>query len=212
MKRHRIQQGHIDWFRLRMGKVTASEMGNLLTPEFKPRTGEMPRTYLFSKLAEHWRGKPLIHTGSWATEQGQVREDLAIPFLALEKEWKIEEGGFIETDDGLAGCSPDGLIGNPDLFPGDAFGVEVKCPEPISHVRWLMDGVLPKDYIAQVHASLFVTGFSKWIFMSYHNDFPPLIIEVNRDKEIMAKIGEAIGLFNARFVEAKQRMEAFAAK
>lgn len=210
MKVHRIQQGHIDWFKLRMGKVTASEMGNLLTPEFKPRTGEMPRTYLFSKLAEHWRGKPLIHTGSWATEQGSVREEFAVPFLALEKDWKIEEGGFIETDDGLAGCSPDGLVGNIDLFPRNAFGVEVKCPEPTNHVRWLIDGGLPKDYIVQVHASLFVTGFQTWVFMSYHNDFPPLILEIKRDETIIAAIAEALGEFHAKFEAAKGKLESYA--
>jgi YqaJ-like viral recombinase domain len=200
MKFHNVPHGHINWFRLRMGRVTASEMGNLLTPEFKPRTGEMFRTYLFSKLAELWRGKPLIHTGSWATEQGQVREEFAIPFLALEKEWKIDEGGFIETDDGKAGCSPDGIVGR-------EFGVEVKCPEPVSHVRWLIDGVLPKDYIVQVHASLFVSGFDKWVFMSFHNDFPPLILEVRRDEAIIAKIGEAVKRFHEQLNEAKEKMK-----
>lgn len=202
MKIHRVEQGHIDWFRLRMGKVTASEMGNLLSSELKLRTGEMPRTYLYSKLAEQWRGKPLIHTGSWATEQGQVRQEFAIPFLALEKEWKIEEGGFLETDDGLAGCSPDGLVGR-------EFGVEVKCPEPTSHVRWLIEGVLPKDYIVQVHTSLFVSGFDKWVFMSFHNDFPPLILEIQRDETIIAKIGEAVNRFHEQLATAREKMEAW---
>jgi hypothetical protein len=202
MKRHHIEQGHLNWFRLRMGKVTASEMGNLLTPELKPRTGDMLRSYLYEKLAEQWRGKPLIHTGSWATEQGNIREDYAIPFLALEKNWKIEEGGFIETDDGLAGCSPDGLVGN-------EFGIEAKCPEPPRHVRWLIEGVLPKEYMLQVHGSLFVTGFDKWVFMSFRNDFPPLILEVRRDKTIISKIGEAVKRFHEQLEEAKKKMKAW---
>jgi len=210
MKYHRVEQGHLNWFKLRMGRVTASEAKNLLTPQFAPRDGEMMRTYLYSKLAEQWRGKPLIHTGSWATEQGEVRQDEAVPWLALEKEWKIEEGGFIETDDGLAGCSPDGIVGNPDLFPRDAFGVEVKCAEPVSHVRWLIEGTVPKDYIVQVHFSLFVSGFRRWIFLSYHRDFPKLILVVERDEAIIAKIDEAVKQFHKQLSEAREKIERWA--
>lgn len=199
MKIHSIPQGHKDWFKLRMGKVTASELGNLLTPEFKPRTGETPRTYLFSKLAEEWRGEPLIHLGSWATEQGQVRQDEAIPWLALEKDWDIREGGFLETDDGLAGCSPDGLV-------GDNLGVEVKCAEPTNHVRYLVEGILPKAYVTQVYGSLFVSGFPSWIFCAYQRGFPPLILEIHRDEAIMSKIDEAIDLFHEKLDEGRRRM------
>lgn len=205
MKQHFIQQGHLDWFKLRMGKVTASEAGNLLTPEFAPRTGEMPKTYLYSKLAEVWREKPMIFTGSWATDQGNVREEEAIPWLALEKEWKIKEGGFIETDDGLAGCSPDGLV-------GDDLGIECKSPEPVNHVRYLMEGVLPKAYTVQVHFSLFVTGFPRWLFFSYQRGFPPLILTVERDEAIMSKISEALSVYHAAFEKAKAKLGEYATK
>lgn len=199
---HQVEQGHINWFKLRMGRVTASEMSNLLTPEFAPRTGEMPKTYLYSKLAEVYRGAPMISTGSWATEQGQIREEEAIPWLALEKEWKIREGGFIESDDGLAGCSPDGLV-------GENLGIECKSPEPVNHVRYLLDGVLPKSYAVQVHGSLYVTGFPSWVFFSYNRGFPAFILEVKRDEAIIAKIGEALALFHKNFAAAKEKLESY---
>jgi YqaJ-like viral recombinase domain len=196
---HEIEQGHVDWFNLRIGKVTASEMKNLLTPEFELRKGEMPKTYLYSKLAELWRGKPLISTGSWATEQGQLREEEAIPWLALENGWKIRPGGFIESDDGRCGCSPDGLV-------SDNLGIEVKCPEPTNHVRYLIEGKVPKEYVVQVYASLYVTGFPKWLFFSYQRGFPPLIIEVPREEAIMQKIGEAVASFHSELAKAKERI------
>lgn len=200
---HEITQGHKDWFALRIGRVTASELGNLLTPEWKPRSGETPKTYLYTKVAEAHRGEPLIHLGSWTTEQGQVRQDEAVPWLAFEKNWDIREGGFIETDNHLAGCSPDGLVAGEDL------GVEVKCPEPTNMVRWLIDGVVPKDYICQVHGSLYVTGYDRWIFLAYHRDFPKLIIEVKRDEEIIAKIDAAVQKFHSDFDKAKERIERY---
>jgi hypothetical protein len=205
MKIHTVPQGHIDWFKLRMGKVTASELGNLLTPEWKPRTGEMPRSYLYSKVAEAWRGSPLISTGSWATEQGQIREEEAIPWLALENNWDIREGGFIEHDSGKCGCSPDGIVGEGESM----FGIECKSPEPANHVRYLMEGELPKAYVAQVHCSLYVTGASHWIFFSYQRSYPAFILRVNRDPEIIASIETAIDKFHADFETAMERLSQF---
>ncbi len=200
MRQHIIEQGHIDWFKLRVGKVTASELGNLLTAEFELRKGETPKTYVYSKVAEAYQGRPLISTGSWQTEQGNIREDEAIPWLALEKDWKILPGGFIETDDGRFGCSPDGLV------QGQEFGVEVKCPEAVNHVRYLSEGVLPKAYVCQVYGSMFVTGFKKWIFVSYRRGFPALVLEIHHDDKAELAIHMAIKSFHAEFDRAMQRI------
>lgn len=196
-----LEQGHKDWFKQRMGKVTASEFGNLVkASDFTMRTGEMPKHYLCEKLAEVWRGKPLIHTGSWATEQGQVREELAVPWYQFTFETKIRYVGFIETDDGISGCSPDGLI-------GDDCGIEIKCPEPATHVKYLLAGKVPIDYLPQVHFSMFVTGFPRWIFFSFNQGFPPLIVTVERDEEIQQKITAAITKFSADFKDARRILE-----
>ncbi len=201
MKQHIIEQGHIDWFKLRVGKVTASELGNLITPEFELRKGETPKSYVYSKVAEAWQGRPLISTGSWQTEQGNIREEEAIPWLALENDWKILPGGFIETDDGRAGCSPDGLI------KGEEIGVEVKCPEAVNHVRYLTEGVLPKAYVAQVYGSMFVTGFKKWMFVSYRRGFPALVLEIQWDQQAIEKIRTAINSFHYEFDRAMHRIK-----
>lgn len=200
MIRHQIAQGHINWFKLRMGKVTASELGNLLTPKFELRKGETPKTYTFEKAAEVLRGEPMIHTGSWQTEQGQIRQDEAIPWLAIEKDWDIEEGGFIESEDGRMGCSPDGMC--------ETFGVEVKCPEPTTHVRYLYEGKLPDAYVCQVMGSLYVTGFSKWVFCSYCRKLPALVLEIYPDDKAFEAIEGALKSFDALFAETRKRVEA----
>ncbi len=200
VKQHIIEQGHIDWFKLRVGKVTASELGNLLTPTFELRKGETPKTYVYSKVAEAYQGRPLISTGSWQTEQGNIREDEAIPWLALEKDWKILPGGFIETDDGRSGCSPDGLV------QGQDFGVEVKCPEAVNHVRYLTEGVLPKEYVTQVYGSMFVTGFKRWMFVSYRRGFPALVLEIHQNEKAMSMIRAAINQFHADFDRSMERI------
>lgn len=199
MKIHDVTQGEASWVKLRLGKVTASEMGNLLTPLFKTKEGDTPRTYLYTKLAEAWRGQPLPGFSSFATERGEMTEMDARNWYSLEFDTDITRAGFCETDDGRAGCSPDGLL-------GDDGGLELKCPEPVNHLRYLMEGKLPPDYACQVHGSLFVTGRKWWKFVSYHSSFPKFVLTVERDKEIMEKIQAALEKFYAAFDAAMTRL------
>ncbi len=200
MKIHEIEQGHINWFKLRMGIPTASELGNLLTPEFQLRKGDMPKSYVYSKVAEAWSGRPLISTGNWNTEQGQLLEDEAIPWYALEYDKKIMQVGFITTDDGRFGCSADGLI------EGDKCGLEIKSPAAHTHVKYLVNGVLPKEYVAQVYGSMFVTGFKRWMFVSYRRGFPALVLEIQQNEKAMSMIRAAINQFHADFDRATERI------
>ncbi len=200
MKIHReFQQNSLEWLRARAGIPTASEFGNLLTPKFEIRTGEMPKTYLAAKLAEWWVGMPLSGINSFAMEQGSILQDEAIPWLSLELNQEIDSVGFITTDDGRAGCSPDGLI-------AETQGVEVKCPEATNHVKHLLAGKVPDEYLAQVHGSMFVTGFESWRFVSYRRMFPNLVLMVDRDEKIQEKIGEAIEEFLARLEAGRARL------
>ena len=190
------KQGTEEWLKARAGIPTASEFDALMTPEFAARKGQMPHTYLCKKLAEHWQGGPLPSFAPFgAMEQGQILKAEAVPWYELEHGETINRVGFCTTDDGKVGCSPDGLI-------GDDGGIEIKCPFADTHVRYLLAGEVPKDYAAQVHGSLWVTGRKWWRFVSYRRHFPPLVITVERDEEIMEKIGDALGAFLVLFNEA----------
>jgi hypothetical protein len=195
-----IEQGSPEWFRLRFGKVTASELNNLLTPQFELRKGEMPYTYLCTKLAESWRGQPLPGFTSFDTEQGEILQDEALPWYQFTFDKKVKYCGFIENDDGTAGCSPDGLIGEDN-------GIEIKCPAAHTHVKYLMAGGVPKDYLCQVHGSMFVTGFPRWTFLSYRRGFPQLLVEVERSEAIISRIGEAIAKFHVDFAAGRKKIE-----
>ena len=194
-----FQQGSVEWTLARAGVPTASEFDNLLTPEFKIRTGQMPQTYLAKKVAEAWTGGSLIEFTTFDIEQGRILEDEAIPWYELEFGEKVERVGFITTDDKRAGCSPDGLIAEG--------GIEIKCPAIHTHVGYLLAGELPKDYACQVHGSMFVTGAPWWKFLSYRRRMPPLMLTIFRDEEIQAKIGAALVAFSTNFKIAMARMK-----
>lgn len=214
MKIHDVEQNTLDWLKLHIGIPTAGGLGELVDTKFLPRTGETPRTYLCKKLAESYAGKPLISlgsngaTGSFSVEQGMILEEEALPFFEFQTGAVVKRYGFVTTDDGKFGCSPDGIILGDKLQP--VAGLEVKCPAAETHVKYLINGVVPKEYAAQVHGGMFATGLEHWVFMSYRRRFPALIISVDRDEAIITKIATALSKFDADFAVASAKLQAFA--
>ena len=204
MKIHDVRQGSDEWISLRLGRPTASEFDSLISPLWEIRKGAGPATYLYNKLTEHLLGVPLDTAGSFAMEQGSILEGEAIPFYEFSYEAKVQRVGFCTTDDGRVGCSPDGLI-------GEDGGIEVKCPQPETHLKYLMQGGIPKDYLAQVHGSMFVTGRAWWVFLSYCRHFPALVLRVERDEEIQVEIGKALKQFTEKFDAELSRIKAMKA-
>lgn len=202
MKEYSCAQGEAEWLQARVGKVTASEADQLLTPAFEMRTGEMPKTYLARKLAEHVLGRPLEGFSSFVTEQGEMLEHEARAWFQFEyAQHKVRQVGFVEHDDGRSGCSPDALL-------DDDGGLEIKAPQPTNHVRYLLDGTLPKDYAVQVHFSMFVTGRPWWMFVSYRRKFRPFVLRVERDEMIIGAVRHTLESFYDKFDAALAKLQA----
>jgi hypothetical protein len=193
-----VKQGSPEWLQARLGIPTASEFDALVTPLWKVREGDGVESYLARKLAEKWRGEPLMSFSGGAMEQGQALEEEAIPWYEFEHGVQITRVGFATTDDGRIGCSPDGLL--------DGGGIEIKCPECHTHTRYLLDGVLPKAYAAQVHGNMLVTGAAQWTFLSYCRGFPPLLLVIRRDQAAQDALRKALDTFNARLDAAYARL------
>jgi len=202
MKTLDVAQGSAQWLFARAGIVTASELDNLISPTWKIRDGDTPASYMHLKLAEKIMGQPLnLELDTFAIDQGKLLENEAIPWLDFVHGMKVERVGMCLTDDGRVGASPDGLI-------GEDGGLEVKCPRPQTHIKYLLDGVVPKQYLAQVHGSLWVTGRKYWMFLSYSRQFPKLLIRVERDERIMQAISQAVESYYANFDAALAKIKA----
>lgn len=185
---HPAPQNSLEWLQARSGVLTASEFSELVDTKFEMRTGEMPKTLLARKLAEKWLGHPLPGWTTVDMEIGTMLEEEAIPYFSLETGQEVQRVGLVTTDDGRAGASPDGLIGKDG-------GLECKCPRAETHVKYLLAGKVPNDYLAQVHGGMFVTGRDWWKFMSYSRHLPALILHVEADEEIQLALGTAIEKF-----------------
>lgn len=186
-------QGSWDWHLARAGKVTASEIKNLISDKGKIRTGEMPRSYLCRKLCEKWTGQPLeSFQGNRQCDQGKIWEETARAYFAALLESDIEQIAGMESDDGRLWVSPDGVI-------GESVGLEIKVPNGDHQIAWLLDGVLPEEHRLQVQFGLFVTGWKSWQFLSWSARLPHLAVTVTPDDELQETIAEAIDDFNVRF-------------
>ena len=194
-----VQQNSLEWLQARAGIPTASEFDQLVTPLFEVRKGEMPKTYLARKTAEWWLHDCLPGYQTIDMEFGKVLEEEARPWYSAEFGVDIQTVGLCTTDDGRIGCSPDGLI-------GDDCGIEIKCPSPHTHVKYLLNGVLPPEYAAQVHGAMLVTGRRKWVFLSYCRRYPALVLTVEYDQAIQYPLWRALEAFLKSFDEAKARL------
>jgi len=118
-------------------------------------------------------------------QRGNALEPHAREYYQQRTGFAVTEVGFIESDFGGFGCSPDGLIGQDvgeGFEPDWNHGIEIKCPMPETHLAWLDDGVLPSIHELQVHACMAVTGLDRWDFLSFCPGHRSLLIEVCRSE------------------------------
>ena len=200
------EQGSPEWFRARMGIPTTSQFGRLVTPKAgKPSSQAFG--YLCELLAEWMTDEPAESASSQFMQRGTALENKARLRYELEFDIDVRQVGFIQLgsdadldlspSDGewLAGCSPDGLI-------GDDGGLEIKVPSAAKHVAYMLDPEsLRAAYRMQVQGSLFVTGRAWWDLMSYSPCMPHVLVRCERDEKLIAALKEATTALHERKIE-----------
>jgi hypothetical protein len=126
-------------------------------------------------------------------QRGNALENEARRYYEQRTGFEVAQIGFITHDTGGFGCSPDGLVyksriyehaGNITIVDDvPAHGIEIKCPMPETHMRYLLDGKLPDDYRMQIEMSLAVTGLNRWDFLSYCPGEAQLLLTIHRTED-----------------------------
>ena len=194
-----IAQGSAEWFQLRRGIPTSSMFHNIVTPV----TGKLSKSadrYAYMLLAERLLNEPMesVSDQEWM-ERGKDLEPLAVKQYEWVNGVETVPVGFITTDDGLFGCSPDRLV------QGAAVGVEIKCPAPHNHVRYLLEGT-HAEYRPQVQGQLLIAELELVHLYSYHPRMPAALIKTPRDEPYIELLSDALDQFAERLAE----MEALA--
>ena len=179
MKILEMEQGTQEWLEARLGCPSGSGFSKLITASGTPSSSA--ESYINDLIAELITGESTpFHVTEWM-QRGTELEPFARMNYELETDSEVTEVGFCMHDTLRCGVSPDGLIG------GDG-GIEIKCPKPSTHVKYLRKGTLPSEYKAQVMGCLWITGRQWWDFMSYHPQMPNLLIRVHRDDEYINQL------------------------
>jgi len=179
MKILEMEQGTQEWLEARLGCPSGSGFSKLITASGTPSSSA--ESYINGLIAELVTGESTpMHVTEWM-QRGTELEPFARMNYELETDNEVTEVGFCMHETLRCGVSPDGLV-------GDAGGIEIKCPAPPTHVKYLRKGTLPSEYKAQVMGCLWITGREWWDFMSYHPQMPNLLIRVHRDEEYINQL------------------------
>ncbi len=206
MKIHDMLQRTPEWDDVRKGKITASVAAKMITPTGKPSTQAKP--FIGTLLAEEMglQEPEQVPQTEWV-ERGIDLESEALGWFQVETGQKVMQCGFIESDDGLSGFSPDGFIKEKIGGIDSIVPLELKVPKPSTHIGYLIEGCLPKLYLAQCHFAMVVAGAPYMYFMSYNPGLAPVLIKVQRD-DFTDKVGVALNLFKKDLVEARKLVAA----
>ena len=184
-------QGSQEWLEMRLGKVTASRMKDVLTNGRGGNPSKTAESYMIELIAERLTGesKPFFENDAmrWGTET----EPQARAMYELESGNDVEEVAFIVKDE-FIGVSPDGLIGSAGML-------EIKCPTTSTQVRRALSGEYHNDYIAQIQAQLWVAEREWCDFVSFDPRLDCgasfLIERVNRDHLFISIMEEKTAVF-----------------
>lgn len=194
-----VAQCSDEWFSLRRGRPTASRFADIITA----KTGVLSashRAYMNELIAQCFFPEWEDFTGNWMTDRGIELEPEAREAFEDHTGLCAQVVGFCTRDDGIVGCSPDGLIYGNGTGKEWIAGLEIKCPAPKKHVAWVAEGVLPDEHKQQVHGSMAVTGLDAWHFFSYCPGVQPLHLVVMRDaytEKVSAALDEFLELYAA---------------
>lgn len=159
-------QGSSDWLEIRRGKVTASNIGKVM--DFLKKGGETQKRadYKAVLIAEILSGRTSENFVSDDMAWGTLKEPEARRAYALANGVYVDQVGFvIHPTIERAGASPDGLID-----PEGA--LEIKCPRTSTHIRWILDGVVPPEHEPQLAWVMACTGAQWCDFVSFDNRLP----------------------------------------
>ena len=187
-----IKQGTEEWHQIRLGKVTASRVSDVMS---KIKSGESAgrKNYKMDLVVERLTNTPTSSFTNAAMAWGTETEPLA------RMAYEVHSGNFVETVAFIQhpsiewfGCSPDGLIGSEG-------NLEIKCPNTSTHIDYLLAGVPPAKYVPQMQTQMACTGRLWTDFVSYDPRLPPelqlFVVRLDRDEAYIQQIEEEVKQF-----------------
>lgn len=205
-----IMQGTTQWRLARLGRFTSSRIGDLMKPGRKnTRFGSVASDYIDKIIGERMIDHNNIASDEWEELfkeietrptremlRGSELEPLARAAWAgyIGDAYEVERGGFLQTEDGLCGDSPDALA-----YAGELLSIvaEFKCPGIAVHAKALytvQDNESLYEfsmvYYWQCMMHLWATGAPccDWVSYDPRCRVPLHVVRIRRDEEAIDKM------------------------
>ena len=187
-----VEQGSPEWFQMRLGKVTASRVADILA---KTKTGPSAsrQNYLIELALQRTTGIIQESYSNAAMEWGTQTEPQARVAYEVNTNNFVDQVAFIDHPSiEWFGCSPDGLVSDRGL-------VEIKCPNSATHWEYFKAKKAPNKYVIQMQAQIAVTNKDWCDFVSFDPRMPDrsqlLIVRIDRDEAFIAEMETEIKKF-----------------
>ena len=160
-----MDQGSDEWFAIRIGKVTASRVADIIA---KTKSGYSTSrdNYMAQLVCERLTNQKGESFTNAAMQHGTETEPLARAAYEALKDVLVDEVGFVPHPSiKMAGASPDGLVNDDGL-------IEIKCPNTATHIDTLLSESVPTKYFTQMQFQMACTGREWCDFVSFDNRLP----------------------------------------
>lgn len=202
-----LLQGSDEWLAARCGLVTASTVGQLITPKtIKPAANDTSRGLTATLAAERITGHVEPMQTSQAMERGTLDEPYAREVYSEHFAEATEVGFMVRDDWGFKiGYSPDGLVGDDGL-------IEIKSRNQKIQIGTVLADEVPLGNLAQIQCGLLVSGREWCDYVSYSGGLPLYVKRVLPDMRWFHAIQEAVEQFEADAANMITRYEAATAE
>jgi len=161
-----LEQRTPEWHLMRNGCVTGSRVADVVATLKKGGYAACRQNYLMEVVVSRLTGLAPDHFVNAAMQWGIDNEQFARAAYEMETDCMVESVGFaLHSKIGYFGASPDGLIGSDGVL-------ELKCPTSDTHLRYIMEGVVPIDYMPQMMAEMACTDRQWCEFVSFDPRMP----------------------------------------
>jgi len=187
-----MEQRTEEWFQARLGKATASRIADICA-RTKAGYSSSRANYKSQLVRERLLGMPEESYCNAAMQWGIDHEAEARRAYEFHADCDVVEVGFIDHPSiPMAGCSPDGLIGDYGM-------VELKCPIPATHQDILLGKAFPDKYVKQALWQMACTGRAYCDLVTYDPRWPEsmrlFVQRVERDGDAIAELEREVSQF-----------------
>jgi putative phage-type endonuclease len=200
-----LEQRSPEWFAERLGKVTASRIGDILATIRNGSWAASRKHYAAQLVTERLTNKPPEPFTNEFIEWGIEQEVPAKEAYIKRTGSRVEDVGMVlHPRIASAGASPDGLVGEDGL-------IEIKCPTTATHIETILGGELNEKYRLQMMWQMACTGRQWCDYVSFDprlpDDMSLFIQRVDRDEEEIAYIEEHVERFLVEVEETVKKLK-----